>query len=271
GLTKATEKLLVFNLNADFTANCRIQLNPDSGGAAHQHRIQLRCPEKAEGSGSTAEQAGRAQSKVAHELGEMQHGVEFERDGDQGLGAAPMLLGLVQVTGQFESDGDLRSQSAGAADVFVVDRARLDAVEHTEHSEHIAVRTEQGNRQQLANLESSQEIPIRSRSCGGVFGDEHIFFLQRTCRGAIVERDIDGTGDAVLHSPSNVKGSVFKEPDEAAPEAEKTGGPHGRGLHELVEFSGGTKLEGNLQDFVQFAGLSPRHAVQLGVGDGDCP
>ena len=38
----------------------------------------------------------------------MQDGVEFERDGDQNLGAAAMLLGLVQITGQFERDGNLR-------------------------------------------------------------------------------------------------------------------------------------------------------------------
>ena len=105
----------------------------------------------------------------------------------------------------------------------------------------------------------------------GIFGDEHIFLLQRTSRDAIVERDIDGTGAAVLHCPSNMEGVLFEEPDEAAPEAEETGGADHRGLHELVEFSGGTEFEGNLEDFVEFVGLGTRHAVQLGVGDGDRP
>ena len=96
------------------------------------------------------------------------------------------------------------------------------------------------------------------------------FFFSVRRRGAIVERDIHGTGDAVLHSPANVEDVRFLEkPDEAALESEETGGTDHRGLHELVEFSGGTEFEGNLEDFVQFVGLGTRHAVQLGVGDGD--
>jgi hypothetical protein len=66
-----------------------------------------------------------------------------------------------------------------------------------------------------------------------------------------------------------VESSLFEQSDEAALEAEETGGPDHRGLHELVELSGGTEFEGNLEDFVQFVGLSTGHAVQLGIGDGD--
>ena len=105
-----------------------------------------------------------AQSEVASELGQLQDVVQFERERDQGLGAAAMLLGLVQVPGKFESDGNLRGQSAGAADIFVVDRPGLDAVEDSEHPEHLAVRTEQGDSEELADLESSHEIQIRARS-----------------------------------------------------------------------------------------------------------
>ncbi len=85
----------------------------------------------------------------------------------------------------------------------------------------------------------------------------------------MVKRDIDGTGDSVLHSPANVEGGRFEESDEAALETEEAGGADDRGLHELVEFSGGTEFEGNLEDLVEFAGLGTGHAVQLGVGDGD--
>ena len=62
---------------------------------------------------------------------------------------------------------------------------------------------------------------------------------------------------------------LFQEPDEAALEAEKAGGADDGGLHELVEFSGGTEFERNLEDLVEFVGLGTSHAVQLGVGDGD--
>ncbi len=127
----------------------------------------------------------------------------------------------------------------------------------------------QGHRQQLANLEGGNELQIRTRSLRGVFGEEHILLLHRAGGNAIVERDIDGTGHSVLHSPPNVEGSLFEQPDKTALEAEEFGGADHRGLHELVEFSGGTELEGNFEDFVQFVGLGARHAAQLSVGDGD--
>ncbi len=77
--------------------------------AAHHDRIRICRLEKAERDRAAAEQAGRAESEVAHELRQMEHGVEFESDCDQGFGAAAMLLRLMQVTGKFERDGDLRS------------------------------------------------------------------------------------------------------------------------------------------------------------------
>ena len=115
-------------------------------------------------------------------------------------------------------------------------------------------------------MESRNEIRIRLRSPGGVFRDEHIFLSQRAGSDVIVERDIDRTGDALLHCPSNVEGGVFEEADEAALEAEETGGTDHRGLHELAEFAGGSEFERNLEDFVEFVSLGTRHTVQLGIG-----
>ena len=189
------------------TSNRRLRI-----GAGHRGRYPDSASlEKAERDGSCPRaELGRAQREIAHEFGQMQHGVEFERDRDQGLGAAAVLLGLVQVAGQFESDGNLRGQSAGAADIFVVDRPGFDAVEHSKHPEHIAVRTEQGDGEELADMESGDEIQIRARSLGGVLGDEHIFLLQRVGRDAIVERDIDGTSLAVFDSPSNMESRLLR-------------------------------------------------------------
>ena len=67
------------------------------GGAAEQDGVGFRSLEKAEGNAPAAQQTRRAQSEVAHELRQMQDVVEFERYGDQGLGAAAVLLGLVEV------------------------------------------------------------------------------------------------------------------------------------------------------------------------------
>ena len=120
-------------------------------------------------------------------------------------------------------------------------------------------------------MESRNEIQIRARSFGGVFGKVYVLLFQCAGRDAIVERDIDGTGDSVLYSPSNVEYGVFEEPDNAPLEAEETSGADHRSLHELIEFSGGTEFERNLEDFVQFMGLGTSHAVQLRVGDGNRP
>src|ERR1039457_1009474 len=88
-------------------------------------------------------------------------------------------------------------------------------------------------------------------------------------RDALRERDIDGTGPAILESPANMKGRVFEQSDEAALEAQETGGAHHGGLHEFVEFAGRTEFTGNFQDLVKLLGLGTRHAIQLGIGKGN--
>ncbi len=118
-------------------------------------------------------------------------------------------------------------------------------------------------------MESGDEIQIRARRGGGIFGDERIFLPQRARRHSIVERNIHGTRHPVLHSPPNVEGGLFEQSDEAALEAKETAGADHRSLHELVEFTRGTEFEGDLENFVQFVGLGSRHAAQLRVGDGD--
>ena len=114
----------------------------DLRSAAHEDRLALRSLEKTEGDGTASEQTCRAQREVAHEFRQMQHGVQFEGNGDQGLGAAAMFFGLVQIPGQLQSDSNLRGQSASPADVLLVDRPSFDAVKHSKHSQHIAVGTE---------------------------------------------------------------------------------------------------------------------------------
>ena len=262
---KAAKQLRIVNLKAGF--NPAFSLG--AGVGAHQEGVCVRRLKKSEGDGAGAQQVGGAQRKVAGELGQMQDVIQLEGECDQGLGAAAMLLGLVEVSGQFESDGNLRGQGAGAADVLIADGPGFDAVEDAKHAEHVAVRTEQGDGEELADLKSGDEIQVSAGSIGGVIGDEDIFFLQGLGSGAVIERDIDRAGDSVLDSPADVEGGVFEESDEAAFEAKEAGGAEDGGLHELIEFSGGTEFEGNLEDFVEFMGLGAGHAVQLGVGDGD--
>ena len=264
-MAKAAEERLVVRLDANLTRG----LTPGFGGGGYEDGIHVGGLEKAEGGGAAGKQFGGAASEVAHELGQMEDGVEFESDGDEGLGTAAVLLGMVQVAGQFEGDGNLGGESAGAPDVFVVDGPGGDAVENAEHAQHIAVGTEQGDGEELANFESLDEIQIGARSFGSVFCEEHIFLFQRAGGGALGERDIEGTGNAIFDSPANVESVLFEESDDTALEAEKAGGANYGGVHELVEFPGGTEFEGNLEDFVELMGLGAGHAVEFGVGHGD--
>src|SRR3984885_4820653 len=85
-----------------------------------------------------------------------------------------------------------------------------------------------------------------------------------------MQRDIDRPRYAFFHAPANMKGIVLDQADEAALEAEETGGAHGRCPHELVELYGRTQFKRNFKDFMQFVGRGAAHAVECGVGDGDC-
>ena len=96
----------------------------------------------------------------------------------------------------------------------------LDAVEHAEHPQHIAVRTEQGNGEQLPDLESAYELQVRARSFGGVFAEKTHFFASGCgSRRPSWSGISTGASYAVLHSPANVERGLFQQSDEAALEA----------------------------------------------------
>ena len=145
----------------------------------------------------------------------------------------------------------------------------LDAVENTEHPEQIAVRAEQGDCEQLPDVELGHKIQICAGSFGGVFSHEYAFLLERVGGNPIVERNIQRTSYAVLYPPTNTEFGVFQQSDEAALKAEKAGGADNRSLHELVKLSGRTEFKGNLKDFMKFVRLRARHTIQLGIRDRD--
>ena len=177
-----------------------------------------------------------------------------------------MLLGLLQVAGEFEGNGNLRSQGPGAAYILVADRPRLDAIEHAKHPEHVTTGTQQRHRQHLLNLERVDEFHVGAGSFRGVFSDENIFLAEFLADRRLVQGNIDGPGAAVFKTPTDVKGRVLKQSDKAALKAEKAGRAHDRGLHEPIELGGGGEFAGNLDDFVQFAGLRARSRLELDIG-----
>ncbi len=82
---------------------------------------------------------GRAERKLPHEIGQVENGVQLERQRDQDLGAAAVLLRLLEIAGEFQGDGHLRREGASAANIFVTDGRDFDAIEHAKHAQHFAV------------------------------------------------------------------------------------------------------------------------------------
>ena len=86
------------DIASDIPPDTPLEISTTSGSDDCRARATARPPSKAR----------RPQSKVAHELRQMQNRVEFDRDGHQSLGAAPVFLGLMQVAGEFECNRNLR-------------------------------------------------------------------------------------------------------------------------------------------------------------------
>ena len=104
-----------------------------------------------------------------------------------------------------------------------------------------------------------------------VLGDENVLLFESAGGDPVVKRDIDGPRYAFFHPPANMKGVLFEQSDEAALEAEETGGADDGGLHELVELAGRAQFKRNFENLVQLMGLSAGHAIQLGVGNRNGP
>src|ERR1035441_316204 len=95
-----------------------------------------------------------------------------------------VFFGLVEPAGEIKGDGNLRCQNAGPRNILIIDCPRFYAIERGEHSEYFAVRVQQRDGEQLADIQRRNKIrlPVRSigGSVGGVFGDEYIFFVNRS-------------------------------------------------------------------------------------------
>ena len=76
-------------------------------------------------------------------------------------------------------------------------------------------------------------------------------------------------GFAFFHGVANPELAIFQQRDEAAPEAQKIGGPQHERLQKVLEIAAGAELGGNLEQLVQFVRLRMRGGVEFGVGDGD--
>src|SRR5712691_5071728 len=148
----------------------------------------------------------------------MQDRVQLQRERNQRLGTVAVLLRLMQICRQLESNRSLGGERPRPANILIQNGTRLHAVEHGKHPQYLAGRAQQGNRQELANFEGADELNVRTGNSGSILGEKDLLLFERADRDTIGQRDLDGAGTAVLDSPANVEDIAFQQSDEAAPE-----------------------------------------------------
>src|SRR5208282_1591004 len=106
-------------------------------------RLESPLLKQGQGPGTRSRQFDGPLQKLVGKIRQAQKSVHFTRQLNQNVGAAAVEFGLVQVMGDFHHHRNLRRQSAGTANVLARNAGTIQAVEHSKHTEHTAVRTQQ--------------------------------------------------------------------------------------------------------------------------------
>ena len=168
--------------------------------------------------------------------------VEFEGQSHQRLGPAAVLFGLMQIARHFQRDRNLRRQSPGTTNVLLRDAGLIDPVEHAEHSQNFALGIEQRDRQQLPYVELGQDFQVRAGDFAGLVRPENLLVEEGPAGGSGRKQEIHLLLLAVFCRPAHVEGAVFKQPDEAASEAEEIRGAQRKLLQELIQLADRAEL-----------------------------
>ena len=123
-----------------------------------------------------AQDVGGPAHKAPGKVGKPQMAVEFEGQSHQRLGPAAMLFGLMEIARHLKRDGDLRRQGSGPTNLLLRDARLIHAVQHTEHSQHLALGIEQRDGQQLPYIESRQDFLVHPRDFAGLVRPENFLF-----------------------------------------------------------------------------------------------
>src|SRR6266403_328595 len=141
----------------------------------------------------------------------MQNRVQLQRERNQGFGTVAMLLRLMKICSQLEGNCSLSCESPRPAIILIQNGTRLHAVEHGKHAQYLAGRAQQGNRQELANFEGADELYVCAGNSGSILGEKDLFLFERADGDIIGQRDLDGSGTAVLDTPANVEDIAFQQ------------------------------------------------------------
>ena len=77
-------------------------------------------------------------SEAPSKLRQMKDRVQVQRQCNQRLSAVAVLLRLMEIRGKFEGNRSLSCERSCPANIFILDRSSLRAVEHAEHSQQFA-------------------------------------------------------------------------------------------------------------------------------------
>ena len=120
----------------------------------------------------------------------------------------------------------------------------------------------------MTHLEFENHFKVGARDLRGIVGPEWLVVQQSAGRDSIRKDHVDWAGLAVFRSPANSKYSVFQQPDEGAVKTQEIGSANGEALHELVEIADRSQFRRNVQQLLQFLGLSAGGSAEFGVGNG---
>ena len=120
--------------------------------------------------------------------------------------------------------------------------ALIEPVQHTEHAQDFALRIEQRDGQQLLYVELAQDFQVRAGDFAGLVRPEDFLVEQGLAGGSGGKQEIHLLRLAIFCRPAYVEGAVFKQPDEAASEAEEIRGAERKLLQKLIQLADGAEF-----------------------------
>src|ERR1700693_1671152 len=105
----------------------------------------------------------------------------------------------------------------------------------------------------------------------GIVGPENFVVEQRAAGRSVGKLEVHRLRLAIFSAPAHSEDAVFQKTDKAASETQKVRCAQGKPQQEFVEMSDGAQFGGDIQQLVEFVGLSPSSVTKLGIGNGHRP
>ncbi len=154
----------------------------------HGHDLQAALLRHGEQSAARTREFGDAADEAPGELGQAQAAINFAGQFDQRLGALPVLLGKMQIAGNFQCHGGLIGKSTGAANVLLRNSRAVQTIKDAKHAQHLSSRPQQRHGQKLMHVIPVKDVDVGSGRAAGLIRPENLFGAQRLGRHAFGKR-----------------------------------------------------------------------------------